>query len=197
MSSKILTVPSEVRYATDFEIREADGQYVEARATTYEQWYDVGPFEEIMTEGVFDTSLSRSGDNIKLMVRHDARAMAVATPVEWRKEADGLVGVWKFGSHDAAMAAHTAAREGLFGGVSVGFNPGKGEKDSEWLDKGRVRRNQARLLEVSLVSVGANPDAILTEVRSAGVPTDVLRRLPKTPRLDDARRILDRLIPIT
>ena len=196
MSASVRVMPTEVRDSEFLELRgsEVDGRELEGVAATYNDWVDVGPFQERMAPGVFDTTLSRHKDDIKLLVSHENRAIPVATPVEWRRFEDRLVGVWRFGSHDEAVKVHRAVAEGMLTGLSVGFNPGKSDGDSVWSDDGgQVTRHQARLLEVSLVATPANPGAKVTEVRTAGVPEDVLRRAAGSPRLVAVRRRLDAL----
>jgi HK97 family phage prohead protease len=188
-------MPSEVRYVEGVQIRsvESEGRYLDLVVTNYNQWNDVGPFEERMLPGVFDGSLSRHAENIKLVLGHDDSVPGVATPVEWRKADDHLAVTYKFGSHEQARATAQMAEEGMFGGCSVSFLPGKKPGDSVWerTDTGaRVTRKQARLLHVGLVTVPADADARLVAMRSLGVPDDVLVR---TPRLDSAREILARL----
>ena len=205
--TNVRIVPTEVRMYPGLELRatDTDGRYVEAIATTFDVWEDVGFYEERMDPGVFDTSLSRSGADIKLLVSHEHVGPAVGKAVEWRKSGKDLRGVFEFGSHEQAEASYQAAREGMFGGVSVGFLPGKGDGDNIWEEDAdgylsRVTRMQARLLEVSLVTVPANPGAQIVDVRSmftrtAGVP-DAGRQRPNkitTPNLAEWRGILDDL----
>lgn len=190
--TEILPLPSEVRYVEGVQLRaEADGRYLDTVVTTYDNWHDVGPFVELMEPGVFDATLSRHADSIKLVVGHDDRVPAVATPVQWRKGAATLEATWRFGSHTAAQTAATQAQEGMFGGLSVGFLPGRRPEDNEWSagpqGERRVRRRQARLLHAGLVVVPANAEARILEVRSLGVPDDVPLA---TPHLDEARRRL-------
>jgi HK97 family phage prohead protease len=186
-------MPSEVRYVAGVQMRsiEAEGRYLDLVVTHYDRWTDVGPFEERMLQGVFDTSLSRHAENIKLVVGHDDSVPGIATPVEWRKAADHLAVTYRFGSHEQARATAQMAEEGMFGGCSVSFLPGKKPGDSIWektATGARVTRKQARLLHVGLVTVPADADAALVAVRSMGVPDDLA-----TPHLDEARRRLEAL----
>jgi HK97 family phage prohead protease len=186
-------MPSEVRYIDGLELRSVqdDGRYLDVVVTTYGNWVDVGPFEERMMKGVFDTSLSRHADSIKLVVGHDDFQPAVGTPVEWSKGDKELRATFKFGTHDEAKRAVQLAEERMFGGVSVAFLPGKKPGDSVWektATGARVTRHQARLLHVGMVTVPANADSRLLAVRSMGIPDEVA-----TPRLDDARRRLEAL----
>jgi HK97 family phage prohead protease len=193
MMATVRTMGSEARYVAEFECRaEADGRYIDLVATTYENPVDIGPFIEVMTRGVFDETLSRRSDNIKLLVGHDHGApSAVGTPVEWRKGDTELGVTYRFGNHAEAQEIAARAADGMFGGCSVSFLPGKKDGDNQWSDdKRHVRRNRARLLEVSLVTVPANADARLVAVRTAGAPGIV-----PTPRIDLVRAMLEQRAP--
>jgi HK97 family phage prohead protease len=195
MTAAVRPLASEVRYVEGIQLRaEADGRYLDTMVSHYAEWRDVGPFEEWMEPGVFDATLSRHADSIKLVVGHDDRVPAVATPVEWRNTATELGAVYRFGSHKEAQTAAQMADEGMFGGVSVGFLPSRRPEHNVWT-KGpggspRVRRVQARLLHVGLVTTPADADARILEVRSVGVPDDVVLA---TPNLDAVRARLDTL----
>jgi HK97 family phage prohead protease len=185
--------PREVRWNVGgYELRAVDSadKFLECVVTTYNDWKDVGAFEERMMPGVFDGTLSRHSDSVKLVVGHDDSVPAVATPTEWRKADDHLSAVFRFGTTEECRKAHQQAAEGLFGGVSVGFLPGRKEGDSLWEmhdSVPRVTRHHARLLHVGLVTVPANADSLFA-VRSVGVPEEVFKA---TPNLDEARRVLE------
>jgi phage head maturation protease len=105
-----------------------------------------------------------------------------------------LRAVYKFLSHREAKLAARMADEKAFGGVSVGFLPGRRPQHNTWSrdEDGNIHvvRHEARLLHVGMVVTPAVENAKILQVRSMGVPEDVLVR---TPRLDDARKILERI----
>ncbi len=188
--SKVQNVASEVREHVGFEFRdaEADGSYLTGVVTTYNDPVDIGPFVEVMDDGVFDVSLSRNADKIPLLLQHDSKKPAVAKVERWERSDTDLRGVWKFGTHAEARDAAQLCRESMLTGLSVGFQPGKQPGDNTWTDTelgSRVVRHNARLLEVSLVTVPANPGAGVTAIRTAGAPRKV-----ETPRLDEVRAFL-------
>jgi HK97 family phage prohead protease len=187
MTVIVRPMPSEVRYVEGLQIRsiESEGRELDLIVAHYGRWTDVGPFEERMMRGVFDTSLSRHAENIKLVMGHDDSAPGVATPMEWRKADDHLAVTYRFGTHEEARRTAQMAAEGMFGGASVSFLPGKKPGDSVWektATGARVTRHQARLLHVGLVTVPADADARLVAMRSMGVPDSLA-----TPNLDEAR----------
>jgi HK97 family phage prohead protease len=193
--TSVKPLPSEVRYVTGYELRsvDVDADLLECTVTTFNDPTDVGPFGETMKPGVFDATLSRHADSVKLVVGHIDTVPAVATPVEWQKSDTDLRAVYRFGSTAECRKAYTEAKEGLYGGVSIGFLPGKKDGDSVWeMVDGvpHVTRYQARLLHVGLVTVPANADALYA-VRSLGVPEEIVRA---TPHLDAAKKRLEALL---
>lgn len=170
--------------ATPIEVRRGgDAHSVRARVLTYNREYDSGRLETF-APGVFATSLQRNPDRILLFREHDHAAGAIGTPVAWIDDDTELVGEWRFASTDWAKQAMEVAEQGLFGGVSVGFQPPSDGRGQEWSDDfSRVRWTAARLFEVSLVSIPALEDADILSLRSAGVPR-------KNPRAEAAKAML-------
>lgn len=189
-------MPSEIRYIQDgLQLRDVqiDGRYLEARACRFNTPVDTGLFVETMDPGVFDGTLSRHSDNIPLVLGHDDSVPGVGRSVEWRKSATDLVGVFKFGTHDAARHAVSLVEDRMLTAVSVAFLPGRKETDSIWsmLDGvPHVRRNQARLIHLGMVVSPVDDEAGILAVRSLGVPEDLILR---TPRREAAAAILARL----
>lgn len=189
---------SEVRdyYTETFQVRDVgtDGRReIEVVATRYGTTIDTGRgFTETMRRGVFDETLSRHADSIKLIVGHDAAVPGVGTPVHWDRNDDELRAVFRFGSHEQARQAAQMADEGMFGGVSVGFLPGRKDGDNI-VSRGdggmpHVERVRARLLHLGLVTQPAMLDAAVVAVRSAGLPAEFIQ-----PRLFEAQLILERM----
>jgi HK97 family phage prohead protease len=189
----IRQTPSEVRYLEGFELRDmsAKGRVLDLVVANYGEFRDVGPFHERHMPTVFEETLSRHADSIKLVIGHDDSQPGVATPVEWRQGPDRLEVSYAFLSHEAARAALQMVEERAFGGCSVAFLPGKKPADNTWEKRGGVpyvTRHRARLLHVGMVTTPADADAGVLALRSMGVPEDVA-----TPRLDDVRRRLEAL----
>jgi HK97 family phage prohead protease len=189
----IRQAPSEVRYLEGFELRDMDtkGRVLDLVVAHYGEFRDVGPFHERHMSTVFEETLSRHADNIKLVIGHDDSTPGVATPIEWRQGPDRLEVSYQFLSHEAARAAQQMVEERAFGGCSVAFLPGKKPGDSVWEKRAGVpyvTRHRARLLHVGMVTVPADADAGVLALRSMGVPDGVA-----TPRLDDVRRRLEAL----
>jgi HK97 family phage prohead protease len=129
-----------------------------------------GAFVETLAPGVFKKSIQEAARGLPLLAFHDSGTYPVGKSVEWRETEEGLEGTWEFAKDSEATRAYEAAKEGFVGGLSVGFMPIINEVDPGTDTKPpHVVRKEARLLEVSLVSTPAYPDAQITLVRSAGI----------------------------
>lgn len=188
-------MPSEIRVATGYELRDIDtkGRFIDVRACRFETPVDVGPFVETHDRGVFDETLSRHERNIPMVLGHDDSVPAIARSTEWRKVGNELIGTFQFGDQEEARRAINLVETRMLTQVSVAFLPGRGQHDSEWtmLDGvPHVRRNRARLIHLGLVTSPADSEAEVLALRSLGVPDEIVKT---TPRLDEARKVLERL----
>lgn len=192
---RVMPMPSEVRLAGGLEIRDAgtDGRYLVARACRFNAQVDVGPFIETMDPGVFDATLSRHARDIPMVLGHDDSVPGIARSTSWEKSDTDLVGTFRFGSHEEAKRALSLVEDRMLTKVSVAFLPGKKDGDSVWTmvdGVPHVRRNNARLVHLGLVTAPADEDADILLTRSLGVPENVVMA---TPRMDEARAVLERL----
>ena len=165
---------TETRYASGAELRvvgaESDGKVIHGIAAPYGDWNPVnGAYLEQFTKSSFKRSIDRSGDSIPLLVGHDHAEMPVGKPVNWTHSERGLECDWELANSKQAVELRDLINDGQLNNLSVGFIP---DPKSDQIDNsGQVRkvsRVNARLLEVSLVSVGSAEGAVLT--RSAGLP---------------------------
>lgn len=173
-----LTAP-ESRLFAGFQLRDLDTtdslSMLEGVAVPYGRQTDVGWYLEEFIGGAFAKSIKEAARDLPLLLFHDNRAFPIGAADKWTETKDGLLGQWRLDGSDMAQRAATQARDGLLTGLSVGFNPVR----SEWTfaetwnpdlgpeGKDSVKRIEARLLEVSLVSTPAYVDAGVTLVRSA------------------------------
>ena len=186
-----MTQPSEIR-AYQVEFRKQANRTMVGRVATYGRVYDIGPFTEVLRAGVFKKSIGQAARSLPLLTMHDHEAIPVGKAVQWEDNEDELVGTWQFDSRAEAVEAARLADEGYLTGLSVGFAP----LNTAWDDTGdkpHADRIEARLLETSLVSVPAYQDAGVVAVRSAGHPERPGLVVAPTPRLLEARALLERL----
>jgi len=157
------------------------------RAVPYGVWANRGWFLESVRSGTFDKSLDESAaTGLPLHLFHDSEAFPIGVSREWDRQKTALDGVWRLdGSPEAQRAAQLAA-DGLLAYMSVGHAPIRSEWDmidpAEWNpDLGpdhmdRLTRVESRLVEVSLVTVPAFPQAQVLSVASAQRDPELARR---------------------
>lgn len=203
MTTVNLTAPEQRLYA-GLQIRELETNesltMMEGLAVPYGRQTDVGWYLEEFAAGAFSKSIKEAARDLPLLLFHDNRAFPIGAADKWTETKDGLLGQWRLDSSEEAQRGASAARDGLLTGLSVGFNPVRSvwTMTENWNPdlgpegKDSVLRQEARLLEVSLVSTPAYVDAGVTLVRSS----DSRKRTGGArPALEAWKSELDRLRP--
>ena len=176
-------------FNTRFEVRAADDEerIIEGMAAPYGRWSPIGNlYLERFAVNAFKRSTDRHGTSIALLWQHDADEFPIGKPLEWRHTPDGVFGVWKIAGHKRGDEVYQMARDGFLKGMSVGFTPVRDDTDVSG-EVPRVTRVEARLGEVSVVTVPAYEDAQVTRVRTQGIRVG-------TPNLAAWRQTLDSLL---
>jgi HK97 family phage prohead protease len=126
---------------------------------------------EIIAPGAFKSSVEAFVRDGFVPVGHDWGGLPVATIEDAREDEKGLWVKARFHSTDEAQAARTIVAERLARGKSVGLSIGFRVVDSERDDEGRRVIKSAELYEVSIVTVPANPLAMVTGAKGGiGMP---------------------------
>lgn len=157
-----------------------------ATAVPYGRDADIGWFLEQFEPGSLAKSIKEAAADLPLLLFHDNRSFPIGAADSWKDDATELEGTWRLdGSEEAQRAAELAkpkadGGKGMLGFMSIGFTPIRSRweyvEDRDWNPdlgpdhKDRVFRQEARLLEVSLVSTPAYKDAAVKLVRSAPPP---------------------------
>ena len=122
--------------------------------------------KDIIFKGAFKRSVKEWGpegkDRIKLVAQHDI-SRPVARITELKEDSNGLYMEAKFGTHKDGDDYYRMAKEGIINEFSVGFVPVEKEENK----KGGYDITSIKLYEVSMVTVAANDEAIVTDVKSA------------------------------
>lgn len=166
--------PAEGRVlGASLELRDVDAshRYLEGRAVPYGVQADIGYFIETFERGAFAKSIREAANGLPLLLFHDRSSLdsLIGVAESWREEADGLHGVWRLEQHDSAQRAAAAAKSGTLGYMSIGFAPIRSQTvyaEDDGGDRIYITRQEARLLETSLVSTPAYKEAEISKVRS-------------------------------
>lgn len=126
---------------------------------------------EAVAPGAFRASIERmrtAGKGLPMMREHSpAMTCGVWTDFEETGGALRVSGRLLLDTQ-AGREAHALAKAGALGGLSVGFSNAK-----RTLTGGKRMITEGDLLEVSLVAVPANPEAVITAVKAAPGPREI------------------------
>ena len=123
---------------------------------------------DIILSGAYNKSIKEWGpegkDRIKLVAQHDI-GRPVARITELKEDANGLFMEAKFGTHTDGEDYYRMTKEGIINEFSVGFVPVEKEEN----EKGGYDISNIKLYEVSMVTVAANDEAVVTDVKNDDV----------------------------
>jgi HK97 family phage prohead protease len=167
-------------YSVNLELRaNSDGRTIFGIAVPYNKEQRItSTMVEVFRKGVF-SEVIKAPHRVKLLRGHgENNVLGRATLL--KETDDGLYAEFKISKTRAGDEALALVQDGALDQLSVGFMPIKNKKRPD----GVMERLKAHLAEVSLVTFGAYGEmASITGMRE-GQPQ-------LTPRLDEARKILD------
>ena len=143
---------------TCIEIR-AENRTLIGTVIPYGQQIRVGGYVESFAKGAFATDTA-----VPLLVAHRHADLPIGTSVQLVDEDTRLAGEFRLSETRDATEVLALAKDGVPLGLSVGFAP---VTDRWSADRKSVVRVRAHLAEVSVVAVGAYPDAKVEAVRAA------------------------------
>ena len=118
-----------------------------------------------LMKGAFNRTIKSWGpegkNRIKLVSQHNI-GKPVAKIDELYEDEKGLYMSATFGSHQDGDDHYRMVKEGILTEFSIGFVPTQEEKN----DEGGRNFKEVKLYEVSLVTVAANDEALVTDVKS-------------------------------
>jgi HK97 family phage prohead protease len=152
MKRTLITLPLQLRAEED-----GDGRTLEGRLVPYGETVEVEGERESFAPGVFRDA---APEGVVLLWQHDT-ANPIGRATALRDEADGFHGTFRLGDTPLARDAYALARDGIVGGLSVGFLPEQSRRT-----RGGVREHtRGTLLETSLVTFPAYAGAGVTATR--------------------------------
>ncbi|AYE97911.1 HK97 family phage prohead protease [Mycobacterium paragordonae] len=141
------------------------GRTIYGRVVPYGETISVddgyGEYRERFAPGAFRRSLTERGHKVRLFIGHDTRRLPIGKATSLRDEGDGVHAEFLVADTAAGNEALELVRSGVADSFSVGF---RGMRDHR--DNGVTVRDEAALLEVSLVGVAAYSGAEVAGVRS-------------------------------
>ena len=150
--------------ASKFQVKESDddNRVIKGYASVFN---NTDSDSDVIKAGSFNRTIKSWGpegkDRIKLLAQHDM-SRPVAKITSLREDSNGLYMEAKFGTHRDGEDYYAMAKEGIINEFSVGFVPVEKEEN----EKGGYDISEIKLYEVSMVTVAANDEAIVTDVKS-------------------------------
>jgi HK97 family phage prohead protease len=115
---------------------------------------------DVVMRGAFDATLA-SGRKRRFLWQHDV-SEPIGVEQDMRVTDAGLLGTWKISRTTRGIDAYELLKDGAVDSLSIGYVP----TDFEFDDAGVRLLKAVDLLEVSLVSIPANDQAVVTNVKA-------------------------------
>ena len=126
--------------------------------------------KDVIQKGAFKRSIKALGpdgaDRIKLLAQHKLDR-PIGKMVVLKEDSNGLYMEAKFGTHRDGDDYYKMAKEGIINEFSVGFQAVQKEAN----DNGGNNISEIKLWEVSMVTIAANDEAVVTDVKSNSFST--------------------------
>lgn len=135
-----------------------DGWEFSGYASTYGNVDEGG---DVVVRGAFADSL-KARPKPKLLWQHDMRE-PIGVPAQLTSDEHGLKGTWRLSKTARGSDAYELLKDGAIDSLSIGYIPSQ----AEYRDDGVRLLKSVDLLEVSLVSLPMNEQALVTTVKAA------------------------------
>lgn len=120
---------------------------------------------DVIHRGAFSASL-KSGQPVRFLYSHNP-ADVLGTTLSLKEDDTGLLGRWRISKTRLGEDVHTLLKDGALDSFSIGYLSKDFDYDE---DAGTRRLKEVELLEVSVVAMPMNPQAVVTGVKD-GSPT--------------------------
>lgn len=152
---KFLNIPFEIKADSDKEL------IIEGHGAVKN---NIDSYKDVIVDGAFTKTIKEQGDRIAFCLQHDIRN-PIGKIQEIKEDAKGLFLRVKIS--DAEGGIKTKVKEGILKEMSIGYSvvdAEKSEKDGVEV----LLLKQIKLYEVSLVTIAANPLAIIEGMKAEG-----------------------------
>ncbi|VBA60498.1 HK97 family phage prohead protease [Mycobacterium attenuatum] len=124
--------------------------------------YDGSRFDEMFVRGSFQRSLEQRAHKIKLLAGHDRRRFPIGRATALEERDDGLHGEFAIPNTREGDDVLELVRTGTLDAFSICFEPVRDRREN-----GVLVRAEAKLREISLVSMPAYEGALVGGIRAA------------------------------
>lgn len=135
-----------------------DGWEVAGYASTFGG--DPDSYGDVVAKGAFIDSLAKR-PNVRLLWQHDMDE-PIGKVISLDEDDKGLFGRWSLVPTDTGTKAHKLLGAGLVDSLSIGFFP----TESDYREDGTRVLKAVELVEVSIVTIPANTNALITSFKA-------------------------------
>jgi len=125
----------------------------------------------IIERGAFTKTLQERGLSIPILWQHDM-SEPIGKPSKLFQSDDGLIVQAKLSRTTRGKDALTLMRDGVVNSLSIGFEPMKVRFEDNGNGEQMRHISEIRLFEISLVTIPADSNALIREVRSQSISSD-------------------------
>lgn len=136
---------------------------------------------DIIEPGAFAKALAAGWDRVKILALHNDCWLPIGKPLELREDEKGLFLKAKISDTSMGKDIKILLKDGVLNELSIGYEPVVFE-----FDQAGIRHlKEVDLWEVSVVTWAMNPEAVITDYKSA--TEEIRRELKEGRKISDAR----------
>lgn len=123
---------------------------------------NVDAHDDVVVKGAFAKTISERKSRIKVLYQHDVYE-PIGVPIEMKEDDTGLYTVSKLSTSEVGEKSLQLVKDGVLTEMSIGYDLIQGDFDA---DKHVNFLKEIKLWEYSLVTFGANDQALITGVKT-------------------------------
>lgn len=136
---------------------------------------------DIIEPGAFAKALAGGWGRVKVLALHNDCWLPIGKPIELREDEKGLFLKAKISDTSMGKDIKTLLKDGVLNELSIGYEPVVFEYD----ETGIRHLKEVTLWEVSVVTWAMNPEAVITDYKSA--TEEIRKELKEGRKISDSR----------
>ena len=136
---------------------------------------------DIIEPGAFSKALAAGWERVKILALHNDCWLPIGKPIELREDEKGLFLKAKISDTSMGKDIKILLKDGVLNELSIGYEPVVFDYD----ETGIRHLKEVDLWEVSVVTWAMNPEAVITDYKSA--TEEIRKELKEGRKISDAR----------
>jgi len=131
---------------------------------------------DIIEPGAFTKTIAEGWERVKILALHNDSWLPIGKPIELREDSNGLYIKAKISDTSMGRDIKVLLKDGVLCELSIGYDPVAFDYDK---DTGIRHLREIKLWEVSVVTWAMNPEATISDYKSARAVTDGVEAIVK------------------